>query len=76
VEPVSEIAAAEPGAPAAIALGTLLGLIAYGTNDFTNLATIKGWPAIVSLVDLAWGTTATAISAVLGYFITRKLSDD
>ena len=60
----------------ALLLGALLGLIAYGTYDFTNLATLKGWPSVVSIVDLAWGTTATAISATLGYLITRKLSGE
>jgi uncharacterized membrane protein len=60
----------------ALLLGALLGLIAYGTYDFTNLATLKGWPAMVSIVDLAWGTTATAISATLGCLITRKLTGE
>jgi uncharacterized membrane protein len=60
----------------ALLQGALLGLIAYGTYDFTNLATIKGWPAIVTIVDLAWGTVATALSATLGYLITRKLSGE
>ena len=60
----------------ALLLGALLGLIAYGTYDFTNLATLKGWPAVVSIVDLAWGITATAISATLGYLITRKLGGE
>ena len=57
----------------ALLQGALLGLIAYGTYDFTNLATIKDWPAIVTIVDLAWGTAATAISATVGYLITQKL---
>ena len=58
----------------ALLLGALLGLIAYGTYDFTNLATLKGWPAILPIVDLAWGTAATAISASLGYLIAPTLS--
>lgn len=60
----------------ALLQGALLGLIAYGTYDFTNLATIKGWPAIVAIVDLAWGTVVTAFSATLGYLIARKLSGE
>ena len=35
--------------------GMLLGLIAYGTYDFTNLATISGWPVLISCVDILWG---------------------
>ncbi len=34
----------------------LFGLIAYATYDLTNLATLKGWPALLSLVDMLWGT--------------------
>jgi uncharacterized membrane protein len=60
----------------ALLLGALLGLVAYGTYDFTNLATLKGWPPIVSIVDLAWGITATAVSATLGYLIARKLGGE
>ena len=51
--------------------GALLGLVSYGTYDFTNLATLANWPLIVSLADLAWGTFATATAAVAGYLILR-----
>ena len=54
--------------------GLLLGLIAYATYDITNLATLKGWPAAVSAVDLAWGGVLTCVSAVGGYLATRALS--
>ena len=46
-----------------IVLGALLGFIAYGTYDFTNQATLKDWPLIVTIVDLAWGTIVTALTA-------------
>ena len=60
----------------ALFLGALLGLIAYGTYDFTNLATLKGWPVMVTIVDLAWGISATAISATLGYLIVRRFGGE
>ena len=44
-------------------LGGFLGLLAYGTYDLTNLATLKGWPAAMSIVDMAWGTALSAASA-------------
>ena len=53
--------------PVALGLGALLGIVAYGTYDFTNLSTIKGWTTAVSLVDLAWGTILTATAACAGY---------
>ncbi|NNG05739.1 MAG: DUF2177 family protein [Inquilinus sp.] len=54
--------------------GLLLGLIAYGTYDMTNVATLKGWPVTMSLVDMAWGGALTAASAAGGYAIARALS--
>jgi uncharacterized membrane protein len=53
--------------------GAFLGLIAYGTYDLTNQATVKNWPVIVTLVDLVWGafltgTVATAAAAALRIF--------
>ncbi|MES2975450.1 MAG: DUF2177 family protein [Pseudomonadota bacterium] len=49
-------------------LGALLGLMAYGAYDMTNLATLKGWPLQISLIDLAWGAVVTSLSATAGYF--------
>lgn len=54
-----------------MALGALLGLVAYGTYDFTNLATIRDWPLVVSLVDLAWGVFLTTLASAAGYAAVR-----
>jgi len=43
----------------------LLGLIAYATYDLTNQATLRDWPWLVTLVDLAWGTFASAIAGAV-----------
>ena len=40
----------------------LFGLIAYATYDLTNQATLQGWPWIVTLADLAWGTVASGVA--------------
>lgn len=58
----------------AVGFGALLGFVAYGTYDFTNLATIRNWPVIVTVVDLIWGTFLTAISATAGYLAVRAVS--
>jgi len=55
------------------ALGALFGLAAYATYDLTNQATLKEWPAIVTLIDLAWGALLTgfvalAATAAVKYF--------
>ena len=46
--------------------GAVLGLVAYATYDITNLSTLRNWSLTVTLVDLAWGTVVTAVSAVAG----------
>ena len=56
----------------ALCYGALFGFLAYGTYDFTNLATLKNWPAIVTIVDVAWGTILTAITSVAAYFAVRQ----
>jgi uncharacterized membrane protein len=55
-------------------LGALLGLVAYGTYDLTNQATLKNWPTIVALVDLAWGALVTGIVSVISLYFTRLFS--
>lgn len=57
----------------ALLYGGLLGFVAYGTYDITNLATLKGWPPIVAIVDIIWGTVLTASVATISYFITTAL---
>jgi uncharacterized membrane protein len=54
--------------------GALLGLIAYGTYDMTNLATLKNWSLSVSIVDMLWGTVLTALSASAAYWVVTKLA--
>lgn len=51
-------------------LGALLGLVAYGTYDLTNQATLKKWPVIVTLVDLAWGALLTGGVSILSVYLT------
>jgi uncharacterized membrane protein len=55
----------------ALILGILLGMMAYGTYDMTNLATLRGWPVAMSVVDLAWGSMLTGLSATVRYLTVR-----
>ncbi|WP_455272203.1 DUF2177 family protein [Rhizobium herbae] len=59
----------------ALGYGAVLGLAAYGTYDITNLATLKGWPPIVSMVDMAWGTFVTSLSASCGLLACRYFAN-
>jgi uncharacterized membrane protein len=53
--------------------GAMFGFIAYATYDLTNLATLRGWPVPLTLVDLAWGTVLTAAAAACSQLITRGI---
>lgn len=53
-------------------MGALLGLVAYGTYDLTNWATLRGWSVQVSLMDWAWGTFATAVACVVGLLLANR----
>ena len=54
-------------------MGALLGLVAYGTYDLTNWATLRGWSVQVSLMDWAWGTFATAVACSVGFLVMKRL---
>jgi len=58
----------------AIGYGAVLGLAAYGTYDMTNLSTLKGWPASLSIVDMIWGTVLTSIASAFGYAAARAIA--
>lgn len=55
----------------ALFFGAVLGLAAYGTYDITNLSTLKGWPLLMSIVDMIWGAIITAATAAGGYAAAR-----
>lgn len=48
-------------------LGALLGLVAYGTYDLSNWATLQGWSAQLAMMDMAWGTFLIAACCTVGY---------
>jgi uncharacterized membrane protein len=56
-------ALAGAGVATAALNGAIFGLCAYGTYDLTNQATLKNWSTLLSIVDMAWGTALTAVSA-------------
>jgi uncharacterized membrane protein len=52
-------------------MGALFGFFAYATYDMTNLATLRDWPVAVVVVDMAWGTFLTGLSATAGFFAAK-----
>lgn len=49
--------------------GTLFGLIAYGTYDLTNQATLQQWPVLMTVIDMAWGALMTGAASSAAYFV-------
>lgn len=54
----------------ALLFGVLFGFFTYATYDLTNLATVKDWPFVVTLVDLCWGMVLCGSVSALTYWIT------
>ncbi len=55
----------------AVLLGGLLGLVAYGAYDLVNLATLRDFPLTVAVVDMAWGTFVSAVTAGWAFTAVR-----
>src|SRR6202000_3446380 len=52
--------------------GLVLGLVAYGTYDLTNQATLRLWSTRLTLADMGWGGGITALAATFGFLAARK----
>lgn len=53
----------------AVLRGAVFGFICYATYDLTNLATLKGWPVLVTVVDMTWGTVLGALTALAAVWL-------
>lgn len=51
--------------------GLLFGMVTYGTYDLTNQATLKNWPWIVTMADIAWGAFLAATVSLISTVATR-----
>jgi uncharacterized membrane protein len=60
--------AADPGWLKTAAAAAMFGFVAYATYDLSNLATLRGWPIGLSLIDMAWGAVLSAVAATAGRF--------
>ena len=49
--------------------GALFGFITYATYDLTNLATLRDWPVLVTVVDITWGTVLGTLVSGGSYLI-------
>jgi len=58
----------------ALFMGALFGFFTYATYDLTNLATLKGWPVPIVIIDIIWGSVLSAIVSLSGYCIVKWLA--
>ncbi|MBO0420813.1 MAG: DUF2177 family protein [Vagococcus fluvialis] len=49
------------------------GFVCYATYDLTNLATLKNWPVLMTVIDLVWGSFVTMATVWVVYVINTKL---
>lgn len=57
----------------AILAGGFFGLVTYGTYDLTNLATLKDWPVLITVIDLIWGTFVTATTSGITFYLAKLI---
>jgi uncharacterized membrane protein len=52
----------------------LLGVVAYGTYDLTNMATLRQWSVTLTLADIAWGAFASALAGTAAFAAMQRAS--
>lgn len=57
----------------ALLRGALFGIVTYATYDLTNLSTLRDWPVVLTVVDLAWGMVLAGSVSVITYAIGTRL---
>jgi uncharacterized membrane protein len=68
----ASIPALQSGQPShAFVAGFVLGLLAFGTYEFTNFATLRGWVIQMVAVDVVWGGVLTGTSAWVGVSVVK-----
>jgi uncharacterized membrane protein len=58
----------------ALVQGAVFGLMAYGTYDLTNQATLRHWSTALTIADMSWGAVLTASSATLSYLLVNAFA--
>jgi len=57
-----------------VLLGAAFAFFAYATYDLTNHATLRDWPLVVTVVDIAWGAFVGGALSYIGFFVHRFFS--
>lgn len=59
--------------PRTLLMAAFFGLVTYATYDLTNLATVKDWPLVITIVDLLWGMTLSVLVSLVSFLVGRWL---
>ncbi|WP_198969759.1 DUF2177 family protein [Xylophilus sp. ASV27] len=51
----------------AVLRAAVVGFVAYGTYDATNLSVLEGFPAGLAVIDVLWGVFLTAVAGAALY---------
>ncbi len=62
------------GLGAAALNGAILGAMCYMTYDLTSQAVLARWPVHVTIIDVIWGTFATAVAATAATWAAAKFA--
>jgi len=57
----------------ALFAGMFFGLVTYATYDLTNLATLKNWPVLITVIDLIWGTALGGLVSLITWWIVKSI---
>ncbi|SRR6056297_1601405 len=57
----------------ALFAGLFYGFITYATYDITNLATIKDWPVMLTVIDIIWGSLICGTTSIIAYIIVMNI---
>lgn len=52
----------------------LFGLVTYATYDLTNLATVKNWPVLITVIDMAWGMVLSVLVSYISFLAGKRLN--
>ena len=54
--------------------GALFGFVTYATFDLTSHAVLEGFPLIVVIIDLVWGSLLSMSVSTASLWLARKIS--
>lgn len=74
VTPPGATAGVNAGLRETLVAGTLFGFFAYATYDLTNLATLRQWPVLISMVDITWGSLVSGAAAGAGRLVFDRFA--